>query len=91
MFDDDGDTFIALLHNVLLAPDLCHTIFSIIMLMNLGNNCLFHKGFCMFYFGAKDRNAVSLPQSAQRKMHFWGNKGNIKKNTIKKEFFFRIL
>ena len=35
MWDDNGDTFIATLHNVLLAPDLWDRIFSIIILMNL--------------------------------------------------------
>ena len=46
MCDNNGDTFIATLHNVLLAPDLCDRLFSIITLMNLGHTCLFHKGFC---------------------------------------------
>ena len=32
--DNNGDTFIAMLHNVLLAPDLCNRLFSIITLMN---------------------------------------------------------
>ena len=45
MFDDNGKTFIATLYNILLAPDLCNRLFSIIELMNAGNNCLFHKGF----------------------------------------------
>ena len=40
--------------------------------MNLGHNCLFHKGFCMLYFGAKENNAVTLPHSAQRKHAFIG-------------------
>ena len=46
MCDNNGDTFIATLHNVLLAPDLCNKLFSIIKSMNSGHNCLFHKGFC---------------------------------------------
>ena len=46
MCDDNGKTFIATLYNVLLAPDLCDRLFSIIMLMNSGHTCLFHKGFC---------------------------------------------
>ena len=32
--DDNGDNFIAILHNVLLAPYLCDRQFSIITLMN---------------------------------------------------------
>ena len=61
MFDDNGETFIAALYNVLLAPDLCDRLFSIITLMNAGHACLFHKGFCTVYFGAKEDNAVTLP------------------------------
>ena len=34
MCDDNRKSFIATLHNVLLAPDLCEKIFSIITLMN---------------------------------------------------------
>ena len=43
--DDNGNTFIATLHNVLLAPDLCNRLFSIITLINLGHTCSVHKGF----------------------------------------------
>ena len=35
VYDDNRETFIATLHNILLAPDLCHRLFSIITLMNL--------------------------------------------------------
>ena len=48
MCDDNGDPFIATLHNILLAPDLRNRLFSIITLMNLGHTCLFHKGFLLF-------------------------------------------
>ena len=65
-------TFIATLYNVLLAPDLCDRLFSIITLMNSGHTCLFCKGFCTVYFGAKEKNAVTLPYSAQRKHAFLG-------------------
>ena len=63
---------IATLYNVLLAPDLYDRLFSIIMLMNSGHNCLFHKYFCMVYFGAKENTEVTLPHSAQRKHAFLG-------------------
>ena len=43
--DNHGYPFTATLHNVLLAPYLCDRLFSIIMLMNSGHNCLFHKEF----------------------------------------------
>ena len=35
MYNDNGYPFIATLHNVLLAPDLCDRLFSIITIMNL--------------------------------------------------------
>ena len=44
--DNNEDTFIATLHNVILAPDICDRLFSIITLINLGHTCLFDKGFC---------------------------------------------
>ena len=43
--NDNRNIFIATLHNVLLAPDLCNGLFSIITSMNLGHTCLFRKGF----------------------------------------------
>ena len=46
MFDNNRKTFVATLYNFLLAPDLCDRTFSIIILMNAGHTCLFHKGFC---------------------------------------------
>ena len=70
--DDNGDAFIATLHNVILAPDLCNRLFSIITLINSGHNCLFHKYFFTVYFGANDNNAVTFPHSAQRKHEFLG-------------------
>ena len=45
MCDNNGDNFIAALHNVILAPDLCNRLFLIITLMNSGHTCLFSKGF----------------------------------------------
>ena len=70
MYDDHGDPFIATLNNVILALDFCDRLFSIIMLMNSGHTCIFHKGFCTVYFVAKENNAVNLPHSAQRKHAF---------------------
>ena len=54
MYDDNRDTFITTLHNVLLASDLCDRLFSIFTLMNLVHTCLFHKGFCTVYFREKE-------------------------------------
>ena len=42
MCDNHGNPFIATLHNVLLAPDLCDRLFPIIKLMNSGHPFLFH-------------------------------------------------
>ena len=70
MCDNNGKTFIATLYNILLAPDLCDKIFSIITFMNAGHNFIFHKGFCTVYFGAEKKNAVTLPHIAQRKHAF---------------------
>ena len=72
MCDDNRNYFIAILHNVLLAPDLYDSVFSIIMLMNLGHTCLFHKEFCMVCLDKKKKNVVTFTHSAQRKHSFWG-------------------
>ena len=72
MCNDNGNPFIATLHNVLLAPNLCNSLFLIIKLMNSGHTCLFHKGFCTVYLGAKENNAVTSSHSAQRKHVFLG-------------------
>ena len=45
MCNGNGKPFIATLYNVLLAPELCGRLFSIITLTNSGHTCLFHKGF----------------------------------------------
>ena len=49
MCDDHGDPFITTLHKVILAPDLCNGLFSIIKLLNSGHTCLFHKGVFVLY------------------------------------------
>ena len=72
MCNNNRDPFIATLHNVLLAPYLCDRLFFIITIMNSGHNCLFHKEFCTVYFGAGEKNSVTLPNSEQRKHAFWG-------------------
>ena len=49
MCDNNQKTFIATLYNVLLAPDLCDRLLSIITLMNAEHTCLYHKRFCTVY------------------------------------------
>ena len=51
IYENNGDPFIATLHNVILAPDLFDRLFSIITLMNPGYTCLLHKRFCTVYYG----------------------------------------
>ena len=51
--------------------------------MNSGLVCLFQKGFCTVYFGAKKNNAVTFPHSAQSKHAFIGKfKEMSKKNKL---------
>ena len=90
MCDDNRETFIATLYNVLLAPDLCDRLFSIITLMNAGHTCLFHKGFCTVYLGTKEDIAVTLADSAVRKHAFMvksmeSSKKNPKRNPKRKK------
>ena len=62
--------------------------------MNSGHTCLFHKGFCAVYFVAKEKNAVTLPHSAQRKHAFLGKINNMsKKNklTVRKKTALELL
>ena len=47
--------------------------------MNSGNTCLFYKTFCTVYFGAKEKNTVTLPHSAQRIHTFLGEIKEISK------------
>ena len=79
MCDDNGKKFIATLYKTLLALDLCDRLCSIIVLMNSGHTCLFHKGFCTMDFGAKENNAVTLLHSAQRKHDFTGKNQDVSK------------
>ena len=72
MRDVNGDPFITTLHNVRLAPDLCDRLFSIITLINQGHTFLLHKGICTEYLVSKEKNAASLPHSAQRKHIYFG-------------------
>ena len=79
MCNNNGDPFIATLHKVLLAPDLCVRLFLIITLLNLGHICLFQKLFCTVYFGANDNNAVTLPHSSQKEHVFLRGKRKCQK------------
>ena len=82
MCDNNGKKFVATLYNVLLEPDWCDRLFSIITSMNAGHTCLFRKGFCTVYFGAKEDNAVTLPHIAQREHVFTGKIQDVSKKNI---------
>ena len=70
MYNNKGDPFIATLQNVILSPDLCDRLFSIIKLRNLGHTCLFQKGVFTVNSVAKEKKLVTTPHSAQRKYAF---------------------
>ena len=70
MCDNNGYSFIATLYNVLLAPDICYSLFLIIMLMDSEHTCLLQKWFYMVTFCDNKKNAVTLPHSAQRTQAF---------------------
>ena len=53
--DDNGNPFIATLHNILLAPDLCNRLFSINKLINSVHTCIFQKGIFNFILRGKVR------------------------------------
>ena len=72
MCNNNGDTFIVTLHNVLLATDLCDRLFSVITLINSVHTCLFHKGFCTVYFGDKDKVWLLYHIVQRGKKHFGG-------------------
>ena len=71
MSENNRDTLIATLHNVLLAPDLCDRLFSIITLMSLVHTCLFHKGFFTVYFGDKEKMWLLCHIVHIGNMQFW--------------------
>ena len=60
--------------------------------MNAGHTCLFHKGFCTVYLGAKEDNAVTLPHSAVRKHAFMGKSmESSKKNPKRKKIALELM
>ena len=68
--NNNNKPFIAVLYNVIFAPDLCDWLFSIIMLMNLVHIYLFHKGLCTLFFRDNEQKAVTSLNSAQQKHAF---------------------
>ena len=81
MCNNNGKTFIATLHNVIIAPDLYDRLFPIITSINSVHTCLSHKEVCTVYFRAQKKNAVTLPLIAQRKHEFLGEIKDMSKKT----------
>ena len=94
MCDEKGKPFITTLYNVLLALDFYDRLFYIITLMNKGNTCPFHGGFCTVFFSANQQNTVILPNSAQRNHAFLvkiKEKSKSKTTITKKKFSLELL
>ena len=72
MCDNNGNTFIAKLHNVLLVPDLCNKIISIIMSINPGYTCLFQKRFIQCNLATKRKMWLPCYKVHKGNMHFGG-------------------
>ena len=72
MCDNNGDTFIATLHNVILAPDLCDRLFFTVTLVNLVRLVCFSR----FFYGVLwfTKRTIWLPCHIVHRgnMHFWG-------------------
>ena len=83
MCNDNGKKIAATLHNVLLAPDLCDRLFSIITLMSSGHSYLFHKDFLHGILrskGEKCRNITT--QCTKDKCIYRKNQGYVKEKQI---------
>ena len=79
---------------MLLAPDLCDRLFSIITLMNLVHTCLLYKGFCTILSNDNEQNTLTLPYTAQRKHAFWvkmKEKSKSQKKITKKKVSLELL
>ena len=94
MRDNVGKPFIATFYNVLLVPDFCGRLFSIVTLMNLRHTCLFNTGFFTIFFSDNKHNAVKLLHSTQRKHTFLvetKEKSKSQKKAPKRKIFLEVL
>ena len=82
MCGDNGDTFIATLHNVILAPDLCDMLFSIITLINFEHTCLLQKRFRRCNLGTKRKMHLLCHIMHSGNIHFWRKLKNVKINEV---------
>ena len=83
MCDHNGRPFVDILYNVLFSPDLCDWLFFILALIYSGHTYLFYKGFCTVFFIDNEKNAVTLPYSAQKKKHFCSKQRKIQNHKRK--------
>ena len=93
MCDNNGKTFIATLYNVLLAPDLCTILFSIITLMNAGHTCLFQKRVLHGVLRSREEKCGNITtQCTKETCISRKNQQCVKEKQItsKKENYFRI-
>ena len=72
IWNDNGDPFIAMLHNVLLAPDLYNGLFQSLYEWIRDIIVYSKKGFSLCTLEHNIYNIVTLPHSAQRKHAFLG-------------------
>ena len=50
--------------------------------MNVVHTCLLHKGFCMVYFGSKEKCGCITTQCTKETYIFGENRGNVKNKEI---------
>ena len=62
-----GRPFTATVYNIILAPNLCDQLFSMIMLINLVHTWLFRKVFGTVFFSDNEQKSVTLTHRTQRK------------------------
>ena len=83
MCDNHGDDFIAALHNIILASDLCEGLFSIILLINLVRTSLFQKGFVRCTLDKRRKTRLLYHLLHNGNIHLGGNRAyaEIKENS----------
>ena len=92
MCDYNANPFITTLNNIILAPDLCDELLSILTLMN--SVCLFQKVCCTVYFGEKEKKCSYITTYCTKEYAFLGETkemSNTKKLASRKKIALKIL
>ena len=92
--DENGKPFIVTLYNMILAPDSCNRLFSIVTLMNLGHTWLLYKGVLHGLFWWKQTEHGDITVYCTKKTCNRGkNEGKvkIKKQIPKNKFSLELL